>query len=207
MPEHCLKWCGGLSVNTSVSSHMLIRRARGLSLKDWMKKAQSAAEPCHLHPSLRALISAQVKAGCDELSEEGMPSEKPLGYKNSGVRLACRLSWLRCLSPLSASTGPGANQIGFSLREGERRRRWVRGRTYWHSRGVKCQHSAESRLKKSTGQMSMWLIHDKSVLPSIWLRFWGLRHNLLTTHRLCRFNAWQIFSGWEEAFWKILKFF
>lgn len=33
--------------------------------------------------------------------------------------LARRLSWLRCLSPLSADRSPGANQIGFSWRDSE----------------------------------------------------------------------------------------
>lgn len=37
----------------------------------------------------------------------------------------------------------------------------MRGRTYWHSGGVKCQHAAEGRQRKGIGQMSMWLIHDK----------------------------------------------
>lgn len=34
--------------------------------------------------------------------------------------LARRLSWLRCLSPLSADRSPGANQIGFRQRDTER---------------------------------------------------------------------------------------
>ena len=37
----------------------------------------------------------------------------------------------------------------------------MRGRTYWHSGGVKCQHAAEGRQRTVIGQMSMWLIHDK----------------------------------------------
>lgn len=33
----------------------------------------------------------------------------------------------------------------------------MRGRTYWHSEGVKCQHSAEGMMRKDTGQMPIWL--------------------------------------------------
>lgn len=55
--------------------------------------------------------------------------------------------------------------------EGLKESWWVRGRTHWHSRGVKCQHAAEGRLRKGTGQMSMWLIHDKTSFLAIWLWF------------------------------------
>lgn len=39
--------------------------------------------------------------------------------------LAHRLSWLRCLSPLSADRSPGANQIGFRQRDTARERELV----------------------------------------------------------------------------------
>lgn len=73
-----------------------------------------------LSSALSGLISVQVKGGPDEISEKRMPNKAIRIQELGRVCLARRLSWLRCLSPLSADRGPGANQIGFTEREIER---------------------------------------------------------------------------------------
>lgn len=75
------------------------------------------------HAGLVLCISTvwtQVTAGRDVLKQESC-QVKPLRYRNSGVCLARRLSWLQCLSPLSADRSLGANQIGFGQSERHRK--------------------------------------------------------------------------------------
>lgn len=107
------------------------------------------------------LSSAQVKTGLDELKEERMPSKAIRIQELRRVSGSPVVMVAVFITSFCRQKPRGKSDWPQTERHRERASWWVRGRTYWHSRGVKCQHAAEGRLKKSFGQMSMWLIHDK----------------------------------------------
>lgn len=117
------------------------------------------------------LISAQVKAGCRELMER-MPKEKK-SHQDTGTQ-ACAQAVMAAvfITPFCRQKPRGKSDW---LQTGRQKgSRWVWGRTYWHSRGVKCQHAAEGRLRKGAGQMSMWFIQDKTLFLAVrlWFKVW-----------------------------------